>query len=150
MALVRWKNRGELTPWSALEDLEKEFSRVFRGIGGLPGWPASAWDPAVDLSEAEDAYILEADVPGLAKDDIELVVVDNVITLKGERKNEHKVDSAGYHRFERHSGSFQRSFEIPGGFDNDNVTAKLEEGVLRVTLPKREEAKRKQIEVKVK
>lgn len=150
MALVRWRNRGELAPWSALTDLEREFNRVLGGAPGFSDLFERDWVPAVDLRGTEDAYVLEADVPGLAKEDIELVAVDNVITLKGERKNEHEVSEDGYHRFERRYGSFQRSFEVPGGFDNDKVTATLEEGVLRVTLPKREEAKRKQIEVKTK
>lgn len=150
MALVRWRNRGDLAPWSALAELEREIGRVFRGFGGFPDLLERDWAPAVDLSETDNAYIFEADVPGMAKEDIELVIVDNVVTVKGERKNEHKVDEAGYHRFERNYGAFQRSFEVPGGFDNDKVEAKLEDGVLQVTLPKREEAKPKQIEVKVK
>ena len=150
MALVRWRNRGELAPWSALGELEREINRVFRGFGGVPDLVDRDWMPAIDLRETDSAYIVEAEVPGLAKEEIELVIVDNVVTLKGERKKEHKVDEDGYHRFERRYGSFQRSFEVPGGFDNDKVDAKLEDGVLRVTLPKREEAKRKQIEVKVK
>ena len=149
MALVCRRNHGELAPWSALRDLEREFTRLWKSTPPAE-WFDGAWAPAVDLTETEEAFIFEADVPGLAKDEIELVVLDNVVTIKGERKNEHNAEQQGYSRFERHYGAFQRSFEVPGGFDNDKVEAKLEHGVLRVTLPKREETKPKQIEVKVK
>ena len=150
MALVRWKNRGELTPWSALGDLEGQLGWLFDDFTRGFVVPERGWAPAVDLKETEDAYVIEADVPGLKKDEIGLVIVDNVVTLKGERKNEHESTNGGYHRFERRYGSFQRSFEIPGGFENDKVEANYTHGVLTVTLPKREEAKPKQIEVKVK
>jgi HSP20 family protein len=148
MALVRWKNRGELTPFSALRDLESQFGRMFEDMweGGAAG---RMWTPAIDLSETDDGYILEADVPGMKKDDLELVVVDNLVTIKGERKHQSEARREGYHRFERQYGSFQRTFEIPGGFKADAVNATFENGVLKVTLPKREEAKPKQIEVKI-
>jgi len=150
MALVRWTRRGELSPWSALRDLEEQFGRVFGSLRDEGGWSEGAWAPAMDVTETPDAYIIEADLPGMKKDDIELVVLENLVTLKGERKFEHEKSSDGYSRFERRYGSFQRSFEVPGGFDGDKVTAAFEDGVLRVTLPKREEAKPKQIQVKVK
>ena len=150
MALVRWKDRGALSPWSALHDFEGQFSRLFGELTRDAATPEFGWAPAVDLKETDDAYIVEADMPGLKKDEIDLVIVDNVVTLKGERKNEHKSTNGGYHRFERRYGSFQRSFEIPGGFENDKVQAHYKQGVLTVTLPKREEAKPKQIQVKVK
>lgn len=149
MALVRWKDRGEMSPWSALRDLEGQFNRLFGELGRDYDVFERVWSPAVDLKETDQAYTLEADLPGLKKEDIELMVVDNMITIKGERKQEEKVEEKGYHRFERRYGAFQRSFEIPGGFDSEKVTAKFEDGVLRVTLPKREEAKPKHIEVRV-
>ena len=149
MALVRWRNRGELSPWSALRDLEQQFNQVFGGLDDRGSFEG-AWTPAIDVSESDEAYTIEADLPGLTKDDIKLVVVDNVVALKGERKREHEAKADGYHRIERRYGAFQRSFEVPGGFDADKVNAKFEDGVLHVTLPKREEAKPKQIELKVK
>ena len=150
MALVRWKDRGELSPWSALRDLEGQFNRVFGELTRDTDYFERGWTPAVDLKETEEAYTLEADLPGLKKEDIELSVVDNLVTLKGERKQEEEVKDEGYHRIERQYGSFQRSLEIPGGFNADKITAEFKEGVLHVTLPKREEAKPKHIEVKVK
>lgn len=147
MALVRWKNRGELSPFSALRDLESQFGRLFDEFaeGGGP----RTWSPAIDLTEQDDSYELEADLPGMKKEDIELVVVDNLVTIKGERKSQSEARREGYHRFERQYGGFTRTFEIPGGFKAEGVNASFENGVLRVTLPKREEMKPKQIEVKV-
>jgi len=150
MALVRWKDRGELSPWSALRDLESEFGRLFGDMTRDFGLVDRGWVPAVDLKETDAAYVIEADMPGLKKEDIELVAVDNVVTLKGERKNEHEETRDGYHRFERRYGSFQRSFEIPGGFESGKIEAQYKDGVLTVTVPKREEAKPKQISVNVK
>lgn len=147
MALVRWKNRGELSPFSALRDLESQFGRLFEEFAESGG--PRGWSPAIDLTENEDNYVIEADLPGMKKEDIELVVVDNLVTVKGERKVETTGRRDGYHRFERQYGGFTRTFEIPGGFKTDDVNAHFEDGVLRVTLPKREEMKPRQIEVKV-
>lgn len=149
MALVRWKDRGELSPWSALRDLEGQFNRLFGELSRDYDVFERGWAPAVDLKETEDAYTLEADLPGLKKEDIELTAVDNMITVKGERKHEEEVKENGYQRVERRYGTFQRTFEIPGGFDADKVEAHFEDGVLHVKLPKREEAKPRHIDVKI-
>ena len=150
MALVRWKNRGELSPWSALRDLEGQLTQLFEDPFRDFGRPDRGWAPRADLKETEDRYVLEADLPGLKREDIDLAIVDNVVTLKGERKNEREATEGGCHRIERRYGSFQRSFEIPGGFESKKVEAHYKDGVLSVTLPKRAEARPKQIEVKVK
>ncbi|MBN2311909.1 MAG: Hsp20/alpha crystallin family protein [Candidatus Hydrogenedentes bacterium] len=149
MALVRWKNRNEVAPWSALRDLEADFNRMFGNVFGEVAPSERKWAPAADLKETADAYTIEADLPGVKKEDIELTVLDDTITIKGERKTEKEGKDAGYHCVERRYGGFQRRFRIPGGFDAAKVKADYEHGVLRVTLPKREESKPKQIEVKV-
>lgn len=149
MSLVKWRDTGTLSPWSALRDLESRMNRLFKDSPLLSEWPTFEWVPSADLRETADAYLLDVDVPGMKKDDIELSVVDNYITVKGERKHESREEREGYHLYERHYGSFQRSFEIAGGFDADKITARYENGVLHLTIPKREEAKPKQIEVKV-
>ena len=150
MALVRWKDGGNITPWSAFQDLDTQMNRLFSEIGRDFNWPERTWMPTADLRETSDHYVIEMDLPGMSKDDIELTVIDNVLTIKGERKFEHQEGGQGergYRRYERRYGQFQRSFELPGGFDGEKVDAHYENGVLRVTLPKREEAKAKQIEV---
>ena len=149
MALVRWRDRGELSPWGPFRDLEGHFNRLFGELNRDYDLFDRGWSPAVDLKEEEQGYTLEADLPGLKKEDIDLTVVDNVITIKGERKQETETKEKGYHRVERRYGTFERSFEIPGGFEAAKIEAKFDNGVLRVTLPKREESKPKQVEVKV-
>ena len=149
MALVRWRDRGELSPWGPLRDLEGQFNRLFGELNRDYDLFDRGWSPAVDLKENEQGYTLEADLPGLKKEDIDVTVVDNVVSLKGERKQESETKEKGYHRIERRYGSFERSFEIPGGFDASRIEAHFDNGVLRITLPKREEAKPKQVEVKV-
>jgi HSP20 family protein len=144
------RDRREMSPWTTFRDLEEQFSQFFRdfplatGIGN-----ESAWVPAVDLTETEDAYLLEADLPGMKREDIEVTVVDDMITLKGERKEEKSEAHKGYRRVERSYGSFQRAFRVPGGVDTAKVDAHFEHGVLKVSLPKRPEAKPKAIEVKI-
>jgi len=103
----------------------------------------------VDIRESEDAYTVEADLPGVSKDEINVTINDNVITLKGERKNEQETKEGGYRHYERSVGSFERSFTVSKNVDTEAVEAKFENGVLRLTLPKREETKPKQIEVKL-
>jgi HSP20 family protein len=106
--------------------------------------------PDIDLREDENAFVVEADMPGLKKEDIHIEVIDNVLTVRGERKEATENKDKNIHRIERSYGSFQRSIDIPGGFEGDKVEAKFEDGVLRVTLPKRSEQRPKQIKVEAK
>lgn len=146
MALVRWNANPELSPWSALRDLENQFNQFFGDTsGGRTG--GQSWVPAVDVHEEDDAYVVEADIPGLKKEDIHLEVIENTLTIKGERKSERETKKDGFRRVERSYGSFQRSVEVPGGFDAENVSAKFEDGVLKVRMPKREETKPRRIAV---
>ena len=149
MSLVRWRDRGDLSPWAPLRDIEGQFNRLFGELARDYDLFDRGWAPAVDVKENEQEYTLEADLPGMKKEEIDITVVDNVVTLKGERKHESETKEKDYHRVERRYGSFERTFEIPGGFDADKIAAHFDNGVLRVTLPKREESKPKQIEVKV-
>ena len=149
MSLVRWKDRGELSPWAPLRDIEGQFNRLFGELARDYDLFDRGWAPAIDLKEDEHVYTLEGDLPGMKKEEIDIRVVDNVITLKGDRKHETETKEQGYHRVERRYGSFERTFELPGGFDANKIDAHFDNGVLKVTLPKREESKPKQIEVKV-
>lgn len=136
-----------LSPWPGFRELENTLSRIFQGEGEPE--TCAPWTPAVDLHETKDAYLLEADLPGLTKEDIQLTIEDDVVTLKGERKFAEKTEHQGYQRIERRYGGFHRSWRIPEGVVSDRVAATFDNGVLKVTLPKPEEAKPKQIEVKV-
>ena len=149
MTLVRWKPRPVARTWSPFRDFEAEFDRVFGNLACARNTSEPAWVPTVDIHESEDAYTIEADLPGVSKDKIDVTINDNVITLKGERKSEREAKEGGYRHYERSVGSFERSFTVSKNVDTEAVEAKFENGVLRLTLPKREEAKPKQIEVKL-
>ena len=149
MALVRWRHTGDLMPWSALSDLQNEFTRMMDESGLDWDRLGRTWHPAMDLQETEHEYVLRADLPGIKKEDVELTAVDNTIKLSGKREYEKRAEDKSVHRMERLYGEFQRTFELPGGFDAGKVEATLRDGVLTVRLPKREEAKPKRIELKV-
>jgi HSP20 family protein len=106
-----------------------------------------AWAPSVDIYEDKEKLILEAELPGMNRDDFDISVENNVLTLKGERKFEKKTEGDNYHRIERSYGSFTRSFTLPQTVTAEGATADFENGVLRVSLPKREETKAKKIEI---
>jgi len=109
------------------------------------------WSPAVNVSEDANAYKISADLPDVSIGDVRVIVREGVLTLSGERKQEAKTDGGvKYHLAERSHGSFQRSFSLPKEANGEKVTAEFKNGVLVVTVPKREEVKPREIEVKVK
>jgi len=99
----------------------------------------SDWYPSVDVSENDDKIKLEADLPGMKKDDIDVNIDGNVLSIKGERKREEETEEEGYHRAERNYGKFQRTFTLPANVDAKNAKANFKDGVLKLTLPKLEE-----------
>jgi HSP20 family protein len=138
-------------PFRELRSLQDEMTRLFTGVV-----PASfnreemthgAWAPSVDIFEDKDRLILEAELPGMSRDDFDISVENNIITLKGERKFEKKTEGDNYHRVERAYGTFMRSFTLPQTVTADGATADFENGILRVSLPKREETKARRIEI---
>ena len=137
-----------LSPWAGFRDLEHQLDRIFQGSAS-PSKPA-AWAPAVDIHETEEAYVMEADLPGLKKENIDLQILEDRVILRGMRKRPERENIKGYWRYERAEGSFERSFRVQGGVDAEKVEARFENGVLTVTLPKPEASKPRQIEVHVK
>src|ERR671930_101570 len=119
------------------------FSRSFADEGIARG----AWTPNVDIYENKDEIILEAELPGMNREDFELTIENNVITLRGERRFEKKDETDNYHRVERSYGSFSRSFTLPPTVSGEGITAEYRNGVLRITLSKREEVKARRIEI---
>ena len=108
------------------------------------------WLPPVDIYEnADQEIVLKAELPGIAREDIDLRVENNTLTLRGERKREAEIKQDQYHRVERSFGSFTRSFSLPSRVDTDKVRAEFKDGVLSITLPVKAEAKPRQIEVAV-
>jgi len=149
MAIVRWD------PFQDLISLQERMNRLFeqtldRSRGEREGMVAGTWAPAVDIYETPDSIVLQAELPGLSKDDIDIQVRDNVLTLKGERRSEKEVKEGNYLRVERAYGGFQRAFTLPAAVQADKVRAVFRDGVLDVSIPKAEEAKPKQIKIDVK
>jgi HSP20 family protein len=145
MTIVRYD------PFRDLRTLQEEVNRLFSTnltrTFGDEGIGRGAWSPSVDIYENKDQIVLEAELPGMKQEDFDLSIENNVITLRGERSFEKKEDSDNYHRVERSYGSFTRSFTLPQTVSGEGVTAEYSNGVLRVTLPKREEVKPRKIEV---
>ena len=108
------------------------------------------WAPAVDIYETENELVLKADLPDVDLKDIDVRVENQTLTIAGERKFETQESTKGYHRIERNYGSFVRSFSVPNTFDTENIAAEFKNGVLSVTLPKKEAAKPRQVKVEVK
>src|SRR3977135_2502831 len=145
MTIVRYD------PFRDLRTLQEEVNRLFstnlnRSFGD-EGIGRGAWNPSVDIYENKDQIVLEAELPGMNREDFDLTIENNVITLRGERRFEKKDDADNYHRVERAYGSFTRSFTLPQTVSGDGAIAEYRNGVLRVTLPKREETKARRIEV---
>jgi HSP20 family protein len=138
-------------PFRELRSLQDEMTRLFTGTGrasfGREEMLNGAWSPRVDIYEDKERLILEAELPGMTSDDFDISVENNVITLKGERNFEKKTDGENYHRVERSYGSFTRSFTLPQSVTAEGATADFDNGVLKVSLPKREETKARKIEV---
>ncbi len=112
-------------------------------------WPMKPWLPACDIFETDKELVLKFELPGVKKEDVKVTMENNVLMLRGERKFEEETDRENYHRVERHYGEFMRTFNVPMFVDATKINADFKYGVLTVTLPKREEARAKQIDVKV-
>jgi HSP20 family protein len=138
MALVRWD------PARELDSLQSEFNHLFDslvGNGGRPDVRTRRWVPAIDLVETEDHLVLKADLPGLSKDDVNIEVNDDVLTVSGERRSENEEKADGYYRVERAFGRFSRSLSLPQGVDADAIDAEFSDGVLEIRIPKPEQRK---------
>jgi len=110
----------------------------------------SLWTPVVDIAEHDDDYIVKVELPGVNKDEVKITLESNILTIRGEKKQEKETKKENLHRVERSYGSFQRSFTFPTTVKSDKIDASYKDGILTIALPKAEEAKPKQIEVKVK
>lgn len=147
MTVVKWDPRRNL---SFLQDrINRMFWEAFpEPRGENDEVSLGTWYPAVDIHETDQAIVLQAELPGLSKEDIEIEIKENVLTLKGERKQSNEVKEQNYHRQERRSGKFYRSFTLPAVIDPEKVIASFKAGVLEVKIPKPREQESTQIEIK--
>ena len=126
-----------------------DFDRFVNRLFDVSQSGGQRWVPAMDLTEADDHFVLKADLPGMGEDDVAIEVQDGTLTISGERKAEHEVREKGWHRIERQFGGFSRSLTLPDGVDPEAVTANFESGVLTVRIPKPEERKPRKITIGV-
>jgi HSP20 family protein len=135
MTLVRWEPARELH--SLQHEMNRLFGSFFDSPTVAPANGSRRWVPAMDLVETETQFVLRADLPGLAKDDVKIELDDNVLTVSGERRSEKEERSeGGHHRVERAYGSFSRSLTLPPGIDGEQIDADYSEGVLEIRIPK--------------
>jgi HSP20 family protein len=149
MAIIRWEPFRDLV--SLQERMNRIFDDAFRGArGGEEDWAlGGSWAPAVDIYEQGHDIVLKAELPGVDPKDVDVRVENNVLTRRGERKLDNEVKRENYHRVERSYGAFTRSFTMPNMVDTEKIKAEYKDGVLRVSLPKKDEAKPKQISINV-
>lgn len=137
-------------PFRELRSLQDEMTRLFTGMNPAAGrddMSYGSWNPSVDIFEDKENLVLEAELPGMKREDFELSIENNVLTLKGDRKFEKKTEGDNYHRIERGYGTFTRSFTLPQTVTAEGAKAEFQNGILRVLLPKREETKARKIEI---
>jgi HSP20 family protein len=155
------KETREVAPWrpfSELTRMEREAERLFGDFFRKPFWgltwperfrEAGFREPAIEIFEEKDEVVVKAEVPGLKKDDLDINISDHYLTIKGEKKQEEEVKKKGYYYSERSYGSFLRTIDLPKEVQIDKARAHFKDGVLELRLPKTEEAKRKDVKIKV-
>ena len=154
MNIIRWQRPG-IAQWPGfdrLSDLRDEIDRLFDSpLAGLVRGSSllSGWNPALDVYENKDNFVVVAELPGMKKEDIDVSLHNGMLSLSGERKGETKQGDAELYRAERYVGRFQRTVSLPAPVAADKVKAQYKDGVLTVTLPKTDEAKPKQIDVSI-
>lgn len=153
MALTKWTPFDMWDPFREMRSLQDRMSRLFESTLGRPSHTedllTDGWFPAVDIHEDGNNIYLKAEIPGVRKEDLNISLDNNILTIKGEKKQESEGKEENYHRMERYYGSFSRSFTLPATVDSVKVAANCKDGILTLTLPKKEEAKPKKIDVKV-
>ncbi len=153
--LMKWRNRNaperRRDPFDVLQnEINRLFDRDLMDFGREPALFDEGFAPAIDVSENDDNVEIRCDLPGVNKEDIDISVSGDLLTIKGEKQDEKEERESTYYRRESWSGSFQRSVSLPESVDADKAKAEMRDGVLHLTMPKREEEKRKQIKVDVK
>ena len=146
MNLVKWN------PWREMPTLQNRFNRLFDDpffrVGRMDDDAGMGlWNPAVDLYEKDDHFMIKAELPGVDKKTIKIDLQDRLLTLSGERTYDNEVKEENYYRRERSYGKFQRAFTLPADVDSDKIKAEFKDGLLQIEVPKPEEKKTKQVTV---
>lgn len=126
------RNFFEMNPFALMREFTNEMDKMF--AGSLHG-AARQWAPSIDVRQCDNNLVVSAELPGLKKDDVKVELTDDSLIIQGERKQEHKEDHEGFHRYERSYGHFYRAIPLPQGARTDEARADLADGVLKITVP---------------
>jgi len=145
MLVQRWD------PFRDLTQMEDTVNRLWRGLGSVPSYREGVedWNILIDVIQKGDELVVKASIPGIKPDEIDVAVEDNLLTLRAERKADSEGEQSGYLIQERPTGSFYRALRLPQTVDTNKIESEYENGVLIIRMPKAEEKKKKQIEIKV-
>jgi HSP20 family protein len=145
-----FRNLRTVDPLREMLDLQRTINQLFNtGKTSNDEVALSAWTPAVDIFEGENDYVIKLELPEVSREDVKVNLHERTLTISGERKIENEDKRDGYHRIERSYGQFYRSFTLPPNVNPEAINAQFKDGVLRLTLPKRDESKPKQIDVQI-
>jgi len=150
--LTVWRPFRELAPFRDFERMRSEMDRLWDSFfekGTLRGEEGGEWLPSLDVAETRNEIVVKAEVPGLEPKDIDISLSDDLLTIKGEKKQEREEKEENYHLVERSYGSFARSIRLPNEVQSDKINASYKNGVLKVVLQKSEGAKKKEVKIKV-
>ncbi len=151
--LTVWKPSKQLARLGDFEKMRREMDRMwnsfFEGRPRLIVEEEGEWLPALDLAESSNEFVVKAEIPGLDPKDIDISLSDNMLTIKGEKKEEREEKEENHHFIERIYGSFARSIQLPAEVNHQKITTSYKNGVLKIHLPKSEEAKKKEVKIKV-
>lgn len=148
MNLVRW---SPMRPIQDILSFENEISRLFQDLAsrGQEGEAPSVWAPRVDIEEDRESYVVKAELPGMKLEDIKITIADSQLVIRGEKRREVESTDKTYHRVERVYGSFERAFSLTKAVAAEKIEAIYRDGVLTVRVPKAEEAKAREIQIKI-
>jgi HSP20 family protein len=150
--LTVWRPFGEIAQFRDFERMRRDMDRLWDSFferGTLRGEDGREWLPSLDVAETKNEIVVKAEVPGMEPKDIDVSLSDGLLTIKGEKKQEREEKEENYHLVERNYGSFTRSIRLPNEVQSDKINASYKNGVLKIVLPKSEEAKKKEIKIKV-
>ncbi|MEK6681339.1 MAG: Hsp20/alpha crystallin family protein [Nitrospirota bacterium] len=149
MSLIKWDPFRDLL--SLQERMNKLFEEsLFRSGKDQEDLTVGRWSPAIDVMENEQEIVIKGELPGIELKNVEVLIKDNLLTLRGERKFEKEEEKENYHRIERAYGAFQRVFTLPASVEQDKVKAKMRDGILEIRLPKAKKELPKKVEIEVK
>ncbi len=141
MRLVRWQ------PFSEMESLRDRMDRMFDELAGLNRQSSTAWVPAIEIQDREEHLVLRAEIPGVEAKDLDIQVAREAVSISGEHRYENKAQEQGFFRTELRYGSFQRTIPLPVAVENNQVQAEFKDGILKLTLPKAQEARHKVVKI---